>query len=161
MDAVIIGNFDVVEISSTAGFTHTGTWYEYFTGETLQVSDEMQLVTLKPGEYRIYTDVQLLTPDIGTGVPEPDSDDGMGATGKIIPNPVNSNSMLALDLQDDAKLRISIYNMLGEEIINLGERIYRSGSHSIQLDTSQLNPGIYICVLGSNEILKPIKFIKN
>jgi hypothetical protein len=64
MNATILGNFDLVSNSITAGFQHTGTWYEYYTGESIDVTDVNISLTLTPGEYRIYTDIQLEMPDI-------------------------------------------------------------------------------------------------
>ncbi len=57
---VIIGNFDVKSKKILADFTHSGTWYEYYSGEKL--SNTTDSILLEPGEFRIYTDVKLATP---------------------------------------------------------------------------------------------------
>ncbi|MEI7982857.1 MAG: alpha-amylase family glycosyl hydrolase, partial [Bacteroidota bacterium] len=51
----LLGNFDVVQRTMTPYFQQTGTWYEYFTGEALNVTSTTQDVTLQPGEYRLYS----------------------------------------------------------------------------------------------------------
>jgi hypothetical protein len=58
---IIIGNFGVESAYFTPDFTHSGTWYEYFSGG--QLSDISTKILLQPGEYRIYTDVKLPLPD--------------------------------------------------------------------------------------------------
>jgi 1,4-alpha-glucan branching enzyme len=81
MDAVIVGNFDVIGINMIPGFTHTGTWYDYFTGTAIDVSSTTTPFGFMAGEYHIYTDQQLPVPDLITcatyGQP---CDDGNPAT---------------------------------------------------------------------------------
>jgi hypothetical protein len=85
MNATIVGNFDVADNSITAAFQHTGTWYEYYSHSSLDVTDVNQTINLQPGEYRFYTDIQLEKPDI------PASDEGIIVDDKganlIFPNP--------------------------------------------------------------------------
>ncbi len=60
MNVVIIGNFDVTSQSINANFPHTGNWFHFFAqGDQLSVASTPQAITLQPGEFRIYTDVQL------------------------------------------------------------------------------------------------------
>ncbi len=56
-------NFDVSDQSTQPGFQHTGTWYNYFTGEALEVTDAGgHTITLAPGGYYVFTDRQLGRP---------------------------------------------------------------------------------------------------
>ncbi|MCK5816401.1 MAG: hypothetical protein KAH15_00220, partial [Candidatus Marinimicrobia bacterium] len=55
INAVILGNFDVVAQSATPAFHHSGIWYEYFRDDTLTVTNTNEGIMLAPGEYRIYT----------------------------------------------------------------------------------------------------------
>jgi len=64
MDVVIIGNFDVVPIDIVPGFTQTGVWYDYFTGDAIVENNLSNAFELQPGEYRIYTTEALPTPDL-------------------------------------------------------------------------------------------------
>ncbi len=64
MDVVIIANFDVQPINMVPGFTNTGIWYDYFTGNSIVENNLNNAFLLQPGEYRIYTNVQLPVPDI-------------------------------------------------------------------------------------------------
>ncbi|WP_282013617.1 alpha-amylase family glycosyl hydrolase [Marinifilum flexuosum] len=64
MDVRIIGNFDIKEGSISANFSKTGTWYDYFSGQELNVTDANANITLKPGEYHIYTTKQLTQPNV-------------------------------------------------------------------------------------------------
>jgi len=59
MDVVVIGNFDVTSKSIAPQFTQTGTWYEYFTETEKNVTNTSESITLNPGEYRLYSTVNL------------------------------------------------------------------------------------------------------
>ena len=59
MNATIIGNFNVVGEDTYTGFQHTGMWYDYITGDSIDVSNVNMTIYLNPGEWRIFTD-QLL-----------------------------------------------------------------------------------------------------
>ncbi|PCJ81051.1 MAG: alpha-amylase [Bacteroidetes bacterium] len=62
-NAVLIGNFDVVPLNIVPGFPHTGTWYDYFSGAITTVSDLTTPMSFSPGEWHLYLDTQLPTPD--------------------------------------------------------------------------------------------------
>ncbi|MFH0757688.1 MAG: alpha-amylase family glycosyl hydrolase [Bacteroidota bacterium] len=64
MDVTIIGNFDTYPGTIDPSFTKTGTWYDYFNGDTLEVSDVHMPLELDQSEYRIYTSVKLPAPDL-------------------------------------------------------------------------------------------------
>lgn len=59
MNATVVGNFAVTQNDVYPNFQHTGTWYNYFTGDTLTVSNATAPMSFAPGEWHIYTDVKL------------------------------------------------------------------------------------------------------
>jgi len=59
MDAVAVGNFDVASQTKDIYFSHTGTWYEYFTGQSITINNTTISLSLDAGEYRLYTDVNI------------------------------------------------------------------------------------------------------
>ncbi len=64
MDVTVIGNFDVSPHEIDPAFTQTGTWYEYFSGDSLTVTDINAPIYLEQSEYRIYTTKKLAKPEI-------------------------------------------------------------------------------------------------
>ena len=46
INATLIGNFGLVENSIIPDFQHTGTWYDYLTGESVEVNDVTAQITL-------------------------------------------------------------------------------------------------------------------
>jgi hypothetical protein len=61
----IVGNFDVVNQTLPAYFQHTGTWYDYLSGQSVNVTNANMTFNLQPGEYHIYTNQQLPAPPEG------------------------------------------------------------------------------------------------
>ncbi len=59
---VAIGNFDVASQTSSVTFPVAGTWYDYLNGGTIAATGGSQNFTLQPGEYYVYTNVQVVLP---------------------------------------------------------------------------------------------------
>lgn len=63
MNVVIAANMDVSTFSMTPGFQHAGNWYDYFTGETVNITDPAgHSISFTPGDFRVFTDVKLDKP---------------------------------------------------------------------------------------------------
>jgi hypothetical protein len=62
MDAVTLVNFRVINSEVNPKFQYAGTWYEYFTGDSISVTDPQARITFGPGEYRIYTSKRIIPP---------------------------------------------------------------------------------------------------
>jgi len=72
LNVCVLGNFDISTHDVTPNFQNTGKWYEYFTGDSISVTNTTAPVNLKAGEYRMYTSVKLATPDLGNvGIDDP------------------------------------------------------------------------------------------
>ena len=63
LQVMVYGNFDVAQQTGSISFPSTGTWYNLFTGATINVSTTgFQNVTLNPGEYYVYVNLQNALP---------------------------------------------------------------------------------------------------
>jgi len=51
---VAVANFDVTAQDVTVTFPATGTWYNYFSSETISATGSSQAIHLNPGEYKVY-----------------------------------------------------------------------------------------------------------
>ncbi|MDG2281149.1 MAG: T9SS type A sorting domain-containing protein, partial [Flavicella sp.] len=87
MDVIILGNFDIVDETMAINFTKTGTWFEYFSGEELNISETQQSLHLEPGEYRIYTSEKIYDPRGGTQNDDSDND-GVNDLDDLCPNTI-------------------------------------------------------------------------
>jgi glycosidase len=55
----VVGNFDVVSAPVGISFPTTGTWYDNFSGTSINVTSLPYSVTLAPGEYHVYSKMPL------------------------------------------------------------------------------------------------------
>ena len=58
-NVTVVGNFRVTQGAVYPNFQHTGIWYDYFTGDSVVVSNATAPITFTPGEWHIYSDVKL------------------------------------------------------------------------------------------------------
>ncbi len=64
MDAVIVGNFDVIERTAQVDFPSTGTWHNFFENNSRQVNST-QSIPLRPGEFHVFTSNPVAPPEPG------------------------------------------------------------------------------------------------
>ncbi len=119
MNVSIIGNFGVAEGTINADFQHTGIWYDYFTGDSLLVSNIPQEIELQKGEFHLYTDVKLSTPETGLGVDE--VSDFSSLIVKLYPNPTSGYFSLELDIDGTNSLSVSLYDHNGRFVQSLDQ----------------------------------------
>jgi 1,4-alpha-glucan branching enzyme len=63
LNVSVSANFATTAFDMAPGFQHTGTWYNYFTGEEINVTDAGgHTVFYEPGDYYVFTDVDLGVP---------------------------------------------------------------------------------------------------
>lgn len=61
----------------------------------------------------------------------------------VYPNPAKGNATLAIDLKDNAKVSVSVMNMVGQEVKNT-QAAAQVGSNNINIDLNGLSKGIYM-----------------
>jgi 1,4-alpha-glucan branching enzyme len=85
MDVVIAGNFDTWPRTIEPVFTKTGKWYDYFSGDSLAVTNINMSLGFDKSEYRIYTSVKIPRPEMITAPQVTDvSINGNIALGEIL-----------------------------------------------------------------------------
>ncbi len=146
MDAIVIGNFDVVGGSIDPQFQYTGWWYEYFSGDSLNVTNINANISLQPGEYRIYTS-QNISDQTMVGVLSPEMAD---FSLEIAPNPVDEQAMIQYELPEFAAVQLSVLNPLGQVVSILEQSSHPASTRLLSWDTSELIPGLYFLRLEVN-----------
>ena len=79
-----------------------------------------------------------------------------------VPNPVMDNTSISFYLPDDGKVRLTISNTLGQEIMTLASDNYTKGMHTVQMDAKTLSTGVYFYNLEANNksVTKQLTLIK-
>jgi len=136
MDVTIIGNFGVNTESINPNFQQTGTWYDYYTGNSIEVNNTSSTIDLEAGEYHIYTTKQLDTPQV-LGIKNIDDESNMRIN--IYPNP--ANNMININFLDDnySKSTIELYNIEGK----LMKSLYTVQKNN-NISVNDISNGIYM-----------------
>lgn len=145
MNVTVIGNVAVTEREGVPAFQHTGWWYEYFSGDSLNVTDLSAGMLLEPGEYRLYTDVRLATPEILASIDEVPGP--LGYT-EIYPNPCAAGQPFAVrfELGEEIEVRASILDINGRLLQTQNFGVLNAGVRGQTLQAPAL-PGAYLVVL--------------
>jgi hypothetical protein len=163
LHAVVIGNFDVRQAGGSATFSQTGTWYDYFGGDSISVSSTPQTFTLAPGEFHVYLDKKVFADTAQKDTLPQSAPSGLAV--RIFPNPVIRNSStIEYDLPQDGSCDISIVNSLGQNMarVQLGNQL--KGKHQLQpgqlpLNFSLFPSGVYVIRISSNNKVAHSSFL--
>lgn len=162
MKVVIVGNFDVVQKVVSPNFQNTGWWYNYFYGDSIEVSNTSMTITLQPGEFRIYTTKKLPTPEPGLLTSVEYSDEIHPKEFKLYqnyPNPFNPVTYITYDLPVDSRVQLIVYNSLGEKVTTLVNDYQKAGVYLKAFDASNLSSGVYFYRLITNHYVAEKKMI--
>ncbi len=171
MDVAIVGNFDVVNASYTPNFSKSGWWYDFFSGDSLNVSNLTMNIDLKPGEFRIYSSVRLPKPDVNP-LTETVDERIAGAVPKSFvleqnyPNPFNPSTIIRYSVPEQGRVRVSVYDALGTKLADLIDDVKEAGTYQAIFDPSRLGKqiasGVYFYQIEANgfRASKKMMFLK-
>jgi pullulanase/glycogen debranching enzyme len=152
MNAVVLTNFSVNNQDATPSFHHTGTWYEYFTGDSILVSDVNAVLNMTPGEYRIYTDVRLEQPEI-TDAPVSLDELVIEEESLILyPNPSKEEVLVSFKSNSTSAVQIVIIDTQGKRILEKKLPVL-FGENTEKLNLNGISAGTYsVLVIQGNNI---------
>lgn len=145
-NAVVAGNFNVTPMTVTPGFQHTGLWYDYFSGEVLDIANTNQSFTYQPGEYHLYFDQSMQGPDTST-VDMKEVIRLFGIDFMVYPNPANDHVSIALQLSKTTNLEVEVFDMMGG-LVQSETVTVAPGAQVVNMDTGSLPVGVYILRCG-------------
>lgn len=96
MDAVCLVNFRTRGTEINPKFQYPGTWYEFFTGDSLIVSNVNEKLPFEAGEYRIYTSKRIVP---ASGFLS-STEDLLERRASVYPVPANSGNILHVELEE-------------------------------------------------------------
>jgi 1,4-alpha-glucan branching enzyme len=145
----IVGNFDVTEKSVSLELPGSGTWYEYFTSDSIELSSTNYSFTLEPGGFRLYCNKKLA--GFGTFPMTSIQSVKKNENIKVYPNPFTTQLNINSSFQIDRF-----------EIIDLqGRLLARLNGNTSKINTSQIPIGMYylkvLYRIGEMEIIKLIR----
>ena len=171
MDVSIVGNFHVIPISSQPLFSRTGKWYDFFSGDSIDVTDVNMLITLQPGEFKIYTTVKLPTPepDLLTEI-KIEISESIPSNFELhqnYPNPFNPSTKIRYAIPAVGtslmkflqSVQLKVYDVLGNEVATLVDEEKPTGSYEVEFNAINLSSGIYFYQLRAGSFVETKKII--
>ncbi|MBN1480276.1 T9SS type A sorting domain-containing protein [candidate division KSB1 bacterium] len=79
--------------------------------------------------------------------------------GQNYPNPFNPATKITFALPEAGHVRISVYNLLGEKVVDLVDEPLEAGYHDIQFDSEGLSSGVYFYLLQTDKFKEMKKMI--
>jgi hypothetical protein len=77
----------------------------------------------------------------------------------VYPNPLKTKTTIIYSLSQKENIRLSVYNLTGQEIDVLADQTKPAGTHTVRYDASSLNSSIYILKLQAGSDIKTIKML--
>ena len=162
MDVTIIGNFYVQTSNIDPEFQQTGWWYDYFSGDSINVTNPSEYISMQPGEFHIYTTVKLPTP-------EPYIVDDVEKTNDVTvtnfnleqnyPNPFNPSTSIRYSIPKTSLVTLKVYDVLGREVKSLINEEKPAGNYQIELNISSLASGVYFYRLQAGSFVQTKKML--
>ena len=143
MKAIVVGNFDVVQKSVAPVFQHTGKWYDYLSGDSIEVNSIMMSLDLAPGEYHIYLDDKVVAP---TAVNAPNQ----LVNSELYPNPNTGSFTLRYHTQSMSDVLIQVVSPSGKVIFSEQYKKLASGVHEWS-PHQELASGFYFVRLATKD----------
>lgn len=98
---------------------------------------------------------RLLQEAIGVSVSTDDEEEIPGTTllEQNYPNPFNPTTTIQYNLPTAGQVRLSVFNILGQEVDVLVNSTQSSGAHTVNFDASNLSSGIYLYQLRTADVV--------
>lgn len=152
MDVLVLGNCDVKQRLWSAGFQKAARWYEFFSGDSIDVTDPNMDLSLEAGEYRLYTTKRLSRIYGKNNVNHSGAAMGLNRRFKVFPNPFAG----ALNIETD--LTVSEIRLMDAS----GRLLMEMSGNERSIDMQLIPSGIYFIALKDEtgrvwrqKILKP------
>jgi 1,4-alpha-glucan branching enzyme len=158
----IVGNFDVVASEINPSFHNTGMWYDYFSGDSLDVVNATDPIALAPGEFHIYTDIKLDSPDddpvtaleeVGLNLPR------KFELGQNYPNPFNPVTAIRYSLASASYVQIIIFDIQGRRVKTLVNKKQNPGNYMVNFSGVNLSSGTYFYTFQAGSFVKTRKMV--
>ncbi len=142
MNGVSMANFAVSTQSVIPAFQHAGWWYEYFTGDSINVTNALAPISLTAGEYRIYTDVKLAQPVITDAPASIEEVLNSSFELKVFPNPAAQITTIGFQAASIEPYTLLLINEAGQVVLQQKGNT-TSGKNQIEVNLNAFPNGSY------------------
>ena len=160
LEAALVGNFTVSDGSISFAFPSSGTWYDYATGDSIEIESAFQTINLEPGEWHIYLNQRIVRPNRDGVTSVRDIVDPSIYGLKVFPNPsIDGSVTIQFDVDQADTVLLQITNSLGQVYWSrqLTSSEWRAGHVYMNTDFPE---GIYFMNLNVDGKVATVKWIK-
>ena len=150
LKATIVGNFNVIPIDMVPGFQHTGAWYDFFGGNTIDVTDVSASMNFQPGEYHVYFDQPIFAPDTALNVAE--AIELFGFNFMVYPNPANDRVSIGFRNSTSQKITIDLLDFSGRVVEHIDSSNLAAGIQTVEWTCSHIAAGTYLLRVQGEEM---------
>lgn len=150
---VVVGNFGVDALEQDITFPSTGTWFELYGTPALNLEETTVTLKLAPGEYRLYSTIDMGTLNLPTDV----STLYPSSKLQVYPNPVKDNVRITGDFEKGASVQVNVHNVAGQQIAN---EYYTFSGSPLSMVSANWPSGVYLITVysrGKTWVLKVMK----
>ena len=181
MDAFIVGNFGVTQLSTNQNFSRIGWWYDYFSGDSINVTNVTESITLEPGDFKIFTTTKLPTPEAGILLDVEKIENEIPTSFTLeqnYPNPFNPSTIISYSLPsvtlsgalptgrqvEGSRVILKIYDILGKEVKTLVNQEQSSGVYQVTWNGddqlgNKVSTGVYFYKIDAGEFIQTKKML--
>jgi 1,4-alpha-glucan branching enzyme len=143
LSLVAVGNFALTSQNATVTFPGDGTWYDYFSEQTVTVSGGSESFQLLPGQHYLWLSEDLQRPSMVT---TSSNEIRMSANLNAYPNPVQAGSTLRLDLGEQVlrEGHLRILDSRGVVVLSTALPDNSLGLPVLEVDLPDLVSGLYV-----------------
>lgn len=160
-DALVVANTNVDQGSLKIQNVKTGWWYKYFSGDSIQVTQNNFDILLKPGEYELYTTLRLPAPASGYLTTATKELLGENVNVTLFPNPTDRFINFNYKGPKLNKASLILYDAMGKQLFSFFNQETLENGNSYQFDLKDYPIGIYFLNFLSNEGHKTFLLSKN
>ena len=73
------------------------------------------------------------------------------------PNPFNPLTTIRFAVPERGRVRLEVFNMLGQEIVTLVDDVMEAGYHSVECDAARLPSGVYVYRMTAGSVVQSRK----
>ncbi len=167
LNVTVIGNFDVTARDINPNFQQAGEWFEFFSNESITVSNTTAPINLAPGDFKIFTSRRLASPADGPTLTNLDGAKTGSTRVMVFPNPFSQEVNISYELKASTQVTVKVFDMLGKEVKVLNHSIQAPGQHTLTWDGTDakgnaVSRGTYVYRLqtGSDVTTRKVIFTK-
>jgi hypothetical protein len=159
MDAVVMANFSVQVTNTIGSFTSTGWWYEYFSGDSINVTTTNMAMTFQPGEYRIYTQQRIAKPSILPVLGLADNSNEISSFA-LAPNPFVDELEIVFEAQKNEPCTVQVLDLTGKIVYTNQLYSDANGQYYDVLSLGHLQVGTYFLRMSIGDQTQQQKIVK-